>query len=121
MSAPGSTSFPTRPRKVRTLFLSDIHLGFRHARVRELAEFLQGIDAERIVLVGDIIDALSLGQRLFWTVEHTNVVRALLAKRRSGARLIYIPGNHDASLAMFAEVLNGQVEVHREWVHRTGR
>jgi UDP-2,3-diacylglucosamine pyrophosphatase LpxH len=108
-----------RPIRVRTLFLSDIHLGYKRARVRELSDFLQGIDAERIVLVGDIIDALSLAQRFFWTPEHTNVVRALLAKRRSGARLIFIPGNHDASLSMLAEVLNGQVEVHREWVHRT--
>jgi UDP-2,3-diacylglucosamine pyrophosphatase LpxH len=110
-----------RPSKVRTLFLSDIHLGYKHSRVRELSEFLQGIDAEQIVLAGDIIDALSLGQRFFWTTEHTNVVRALLAKRRSGSRLIYIPGNHDASLSMLAEVMNGQLEVHREWVHRTAR
>ena len=29
-----------RRTKARTLFLSDIHLGFRHARVRELNEFL---------------------------------------------------------------------------------
>jgi UDP-2,3-diacylglucosamine pyrophosphatase LpxH len=116
-----TNSQPRRPVKVRTLFLSDIHLGYRRARVRELAEFLQGIDAERVVLVGDIIDALSLGQRFFWTAEHTNVARALLAKRRSGARLVYIPGNHDASLSMLAEVLNGQLEVHREWVHRTAR
>jgi hypothetical protein len=35
--------------KVRTLFLSDIHLGFRHARVRELNEFLQGVEAGTIV------------------------------------------------------------------------
>jgi UDP-2,3-diacylglucosamine pyrophosphatase LpxH len=116
------TNSPSRrPIKVRTLFLSDIHLGYKRARVRELAEFLQGIDAERVVLVGDIIDALSLGQRFFWSAEHTHVARALLAKRRSGSRLIYIPGNHDASLSMLAEVLNGQLEVHREWVHRTAR
>ena len=36
----------------RTLFLSDTHLGFRHARVHELNEFLHGVEAERIVLVG---------------------------------------------------------------------
>src|SRR5215813_6076885 len=110
-----------RPRKVRTLFLSDIHLGFKHSRVRELSEFLQGIEAERIVLVGDIVDALSLSKRFFWSPEHTNVVRTLLARRRAGTRLVYIPGNHDASLAMLAEMLQGQFEVHREWVHRTVR
>jgi UDP-2,3-diacylglucosamine pyrophosphatase LpxH len=105
----------------RTLFLSDIHLGLRHARVRELNEFLQGIEAQRIVLVGDIIDALSLARRVFWTAEHTQVVRTLLARQRAGARLVYIPGNHDASLAVLAQMLQGQFEVHREWVHRTAR
>jgi UDP-2,3-diacylglucosamine pyrophosphatase LpxH len=107
--------------KVRTLFLSDIHLGFRHARVRELNEFLHGVEAESIVLVGDIVDALSLARRAFWTPYHTQVVRTLLARQRAGTRLIYIPGNHDASLAVLAGMLQGQFEVHREWVHRTAR
>ena len=37
-----SGAYAAAGRSVRTLFLSDIHLGFRHARVRELNEFLQG-------------------------------------------------------------------------------
>ena len=105
----------------RTLFLSDIHLGFRHARARELNEFLEGVEAETIVLVGDIVDALSLARRAYWSADHTQVVRTLLARQRAGARLVYIPGNHDASLAMLAQMLQGQFEVHREWVHRTAR
>jgi UDP-2,3-diacylglucosamine pyrophosphatase LpxH len=114
---------PTRSgrTRARTLFLSDIHLGFKQARVRELNEFLHSVEAERIVLVGDIVDALSLARRAFWTAEHTQVVRTLLARQRAGVRLIYIPGNHDASLAMLAQMLRGQFEVHREWVHRTAR
>jgi len=112
----------TRTRAtVRTLFLSDIHLGYRHARARELNEFLAGIQAERIVLVGDIVNALSLARRAYWSNEHTQVVRTLLARQRAGTRLIYIPGNHDASLAMLAQMLQGQFEVHREWVHRSAR
>jgi len=111
----------SRPAYVRTLFLSDIHLGFRRSRAAELADFLLTIDADTIVLVGDIIDALSLRQKFFWSEEHSRVVRALLAKRRAGARLLYIPGNHDAALAPFAALLQGQLEVHREWVHCTAR
>jgi UDP-2,3-diacylglucosamine pyrophosphatase LpxH len=107
--------------RARTLFLSDIHLGFKRARVRELTEFLRGVDAECIVLVGDIVDALAMARRFYWSAEHTQIVRMLLARRRAGARLIYIPGNHDASLAVVAELLQGQIEVHREWVHRTAR
>src|SRR6202049_5174408 len=108
-------------QSARTLFLSDLHLGFRHARVRELNEFLHAIEAERIVLVEDIVHALSLARRAFWTAEHTRVVRTLLARQRAGTRLIYIPGNHDASLAVLAQMLQGQFEVHREWAHRTAR
>ncbi len=89
----------------RTLFLSDLHLGFRHARARELNEFLARVEAGCIVLVGDIVDALSLAQRAFWSPEHTRVVRTLLARQRAGTRLIYIPGNHDASLAVLAQML----------------
>jgi UDP-2,3-diacylglucosamine pyrophosphatase LpxH len=107
--------------RARTLFLSDIHLGFKRARVRELAEFLRRIDAECIVLVGDIVDALSLAKRFFWTDEHTEVLRLLLARRRAGARLVYLPGNHDAALAVVADILHGALEVHREWVHKTAR
>jgi UDP-2,3-diacylglucosamine pyrophosphatase LpxH len=110
-----------RKTKVRTLFLSDIHLGYKRARVRELSEFLQGVEAECIVLVGDIVDALSMARRFFWSPEHTQIVRTLLARQRAGTRLIYIPGNHDASLGVMAEMLQGQIEVHREWVHRTAR
>ena len=109
------------PARARTLFLSDIHLGFKRSRAAELADFLLTIDADTIVLAGDIIDVLSLNQRFFWTTEHSRVVRALLAKRRAGARIVYIPGNHDADLAPFVDMMGGQLELRREWVHLTAR
>jgi len=107
--------------RVRTLFLSDVHLGFKRARTRELLAFLRSIDAETIVLGGDIVDTLSLAKRFYWTEEHTQVLRLLLARRRAGARLVYLPGNHDAAISVFVEMLQGQIEVHREWVYRTSR
>ena len=110
-----------RPARVRTLFLSDLHLGFKRSRAAELADFLSTIDADTIVLAGDIIDGLSMSQKFFWSAEHSRVLQVLLAKRRAGARLLYIPGNHDAALAPFFALLNGQLEVHREWVHCTAR
>ena len=107
--------------QARTVFLSDIHLGCRRARTRELLSFLDGVEAETIVLGGDIVDTLSLARRFFWAEEHSRVLRLLLARRRAGTRLVYLPGNHDASLSLFMDLLQGQVEVHREWVYRTTR
>jgi UDP-2,3-diacylglucosamine pyrophosphatase LpxH len=111
---------PTAGR-VRTLFLSDTHLGFKRSRARDLADFLATIDAETIVLVGDIVDSLSLARRFFWPAEHSRVVHALRAKQRAGTRLLYIPGNHDADRGPFAAMMHGELEVHCEWVHRTAR
>jgi UDP-2,3-diacylglucosamine pyrophosphatase LpxH len=111
----------SRTARVRTLFLSDIHLGFKRSRARDLADFLDTIDAETIVLVGDIVDSLSLAQRFFWPAAHAQVVQSLLAKQRAGTRLHYIPGNHDADRAPFAAMMHGAIDVHREWVYRTAR
>ncbi len=81
----------------RTLFLSDIHLGFKRARARELAAFLRSVDAETIVLAGDIVDHLNLSQK---ESSGTTSTRGSCARcwrsARAGARLIYIPGNHDS-------------------------
>jgi len=107
--------------EARTVFLSDIHLGCRRARTGELLAFLENVEAECIVLGGDIVDTLSLARRFFWAEEHSRVLRLLLARRRAGTRLVYLPGNHDASLSLFMDLLQGQVEVHREWVYRTLR
>jgi UDP-2,3-diacylglucosamine pyrophosphatase LpxH len=107
--------------RVRTLFLSDTHLGFKRSRARELADFLASIDAQTIVLVGDIVDTLSLAQKFFWPAAHSKVVQALLAKQGAGARLLYIPGNHDADRAPFAALMQGAIEVHSEWIHHTAR
>ena len=96
--------------RARTLFLSDIHLGYKCSRARDLVHFLRSVDAGCIVLVGDIVDALSLGKRFFWTDEHSQVLRLLLARRRAGARLVYLPGNHDAALSVFLELLHGALE-----------
>ncbi|MEJ0005528.1 MAG: UDP-2,3-diacylglucosamine diphosphatase [Steroidobacteraceae bacterium] len=110
-----------RRLQVRTLFLSDIHLGFKRARTRELLAFLHSIQADTIVLGRDIVDALSLAKRFYWTDEHTQVLRLLLARRRAGVRLVYLPGNHDAAVAVFVEMLQGHIEVHREWVYQSAR
>jgi Icc-related predicted phosphoesterase len=49
--------------RVRTLFLSDIHLGTRGCQAERLLEFLCDYDADTIFLVGDIVD----GWALKWT------------------------------------------------------
>ncbi len=84
---------------VRALFLSDTHLGMRQSRAELLLDFLNHYRARQIYLVGDILDGWRLkSPQPQWPRAHDAVVTALLARVREGARVLYLPGNHDAFL-----------------------
>ncbi|MDO5646985.1 UDP-2,3-diacylglucosamine diphosphatase [Paracoccus sp. (in: a-proteobacteria)] len=81
--------------RMRAIFLSDLHLGAMGCKARLLLSFLEQHDAETIYLVGDIIDTWRpLGSN--WPDSHHAVLQLLTARARMGARVIFIPGNHDA-------------------------
>lgn len=106
-------------RHFRTLFLSDVHLGTRGCQAHLLLDFLRYHDAETVYLVGDIVDGWRLKRNWYWPQEHNDVVQKLLRKCRRGARIIYVPGNHDEFLRPYVGTHFGGVEVHEEFVHET--
>ena len=95
----------------RTIFLSDIHLGTRGCQAKLLIDFLKSHDAETIYLVGDIFDGWRLRRGWHWPEGHNEVVQAILEKSRQGARIIYIPGNHDEVMRGYFGIHFGGVEV----------
>lgn len=105
-------------KKVRTLFLSDIHLGSKASRVDLLLDFLRVHDAETIFLVGDIVDGWRLKRSWYWPQKCNDVVQKLLRKGRKGARIVYVPGNHDDFLREFPGVHFGGIEVAQNFVHQ---
>ena len=106
-------------RRYRTLFLSDIHLGTRGSQAELLLDFFKHNDAETIFLVGDIVDGWRLKSGWYWPQAHNDVVQKLLRKARKGARVIYVPGNHDEFARDYADLVFGGVEVHKQWIHET--
>ncbi len=46
--------------RLRSVFISDVHLGSRDCRAAELLNFLDSIEVDNLFLVGDIIDLWSL-------------------------------------------------------------
>lgn len=79
----------------KTVFLSDIHLGFADCKADYLLEFLHSLKCETLYLVGDIIDFWALKRRSHWPKSHGAVLSKLVDMSRSGVNVIYIPGNHD--------------------------
>jgi len=104
---------------LRSAFISDVHLGTKGCRADLLQEFLETVEVETLVLIGDIVDLRSMSRSFFWPQEHINVLRAILGKAKRGTRVIYIPGNHDDVFRELAGSVFGNLEIHREYVHET--
>lgn len=105
--------------RVRTLFLSDLHLGTKGCQADQLLGFLRAYDADTIYLVGDIVDGWRLRSGWYWSQAHNDVVQKLLRKVRKGTRLVYIPGNHDEFLRDYLGVHLGGIELADSAMHET--
>lgn len=84
--------------KLRSLFISDLHLGMRNSRAGALLDFLTHYDFDRIYLVGDIIDGWRLKAKWYWPKEYDRVVSDVLSRVHTGTKVFCISGNHDAFL-----------------------
>ena len=104
---------------VRSLFLSDIHLGTRACQADHLIEFLREHPSEHTYLIGDIIDFWAMHRGICWMPAHNTVVQKLLRRARHGERIVFIPGNHDEVLRDYPGVSFGGIEVHPEAIHET--
>ena len=107
---------PHRPR-VRSIFLSDIHLGTRACQAGRLLSFLRQYDSESLYLVGDIIDFWAMSRGIHWSREQNTFVQKVLKRARHGTRVIFVPGNHDEALREYVGTSFGDIELVHEHVH----
>ncbi len=106
-------------KRLRAIFISDIHLGSRACQAELLIDFLREYDAATIYLVGDIVDFWKLKSGSYWPQSHNDVVQKLLRKVRKGTHVILIPGNHDEALRGYCGMQFGGIDVVDEAVHQT--
>lgn len=104
---------------VRSVFISDVHLGTQNCQATYLLSFLKTVQCERLYLVGDIIDLQALAKKHYWHPKHTAVIRQILRMARKGVEVIYIPGNHDAWMRRFSGQTHFNVRVMRRAEHLT--
>jgi len=104
---------------LRTVFISDLHLGTPGCQAGPLLDFLKQHPSETLYLVGDIIDGWQLRRRWYWPQSHNDVVQKLLKRARKGCRVVFVPGNHDEFARHFTGHHFGGVEVVHEAVHTT--
>src|SRR5271166_2283473 len=108
-----------RTRSCRSIWISDLHLGTRRCKARELLEFLEQHEAENLFLVGDIVDGWVMGPTWHWSREQGAVVEKITAWHRLGVRVTFLPGNHDELSTDLAQALLGPIPIATELIHRT--
>jgi UDP-2,3-diacylglucosamine pyrophosphatase LpxH len=110
--------------KIKTLFISDVHLGTKKCQADKLLKVIKEYQFEKIIIVGDFIDLTSLKRKFFWKEDHSTVIQKILRESRKGTEVVYILGNHDYYLRGLIEEENiniGNVILCDEWYHTTAK
>lgn len=102
--------------EIRSIFVSDVHLGSRYARAEALLRFLDRYNPDHLFLVGDFIDGWCLARSWYWPPAYDAVIRRLLAMSKNGTQVFYTPGNHDDFLRKF-HFDQPLVQIQDEFIH----
>ncbi len=103
---------------VRTVILSDVHLGTLDSKAAEVNHFLRHVRCDKLILNGDIIDGWQLRRGGAWTKAHTRFVRIVLKKlEKRDTQVIYVRGNHDDILSSFLPLDFENLSIVEDHVH----
>lgn len=103
----------------RSVWISDIHLCSRDSRADLVHDFLSNIKCDYLYLVGDIIDVWALQKKWHWPAIYNEVIHKLLKRSRKGARVTFVPGNHDEFFRQFVGFKFGDVRIVMNVIHET--
>jgi UDP-2,3-diacylglucosamine pyrophosphatase LpxH len=103
----------------RSIWISDFHLGTDACQAETLLDFLRHHQAEKLYLVGDIVDGWSSGRSWCLDPVQKAVAEEIRAWLRWGTQVEFLPGNHDQTHLDLVEALLGLVPHRTELIHRT--
>ncbi|HMO34018.1 MAG TPA: UDP-2,3-diacylglucosamine diphosphatase [Lacibacter sp.] len=105
----------------RTIILSDLHLGIRNSRVKEVVTFLREHKCDTLILNGDIVDGWQLRKSGEWKKKHTQFFRILMKYLyRYNTKVIYLRGNHDDFLDEILPFSFGPFVIKRTHILQSG-
>jgi UDP-2,3-diacylglucosamine pyrophosphatase LpxH len=104
--------------RVRTVIISDVHLGTPDCKITEVNHFLRQVRCAKLILNGDIIDGWQLRRSGQWTKAHTRFIRIVLKKlEKRDTEVVYLRGNHDDILSHFLPLDFENLRIVEDHVH----
>src|SRR5271156_532132 len=108
-----------QPSYYRTIWISDVHLGTRACKAGSLLDFLRHQIAETLYLVGDIVDGYNWGPWWHWNPAQQELADEIVRWHERGAKVVFIPGNHDEFRVSLVKELLGSVACTSSLIHTT--
>lgn len=105
--------------KYKTIIVSDLHLGMKDAKVKELVSYLSDRPTKTLILNGDIIDGWRLSGSGNWKKKYTRFWKYLI-KISTHTKIVYLKGNHDDFLQHIAPFGFANFRVLNEYTIRSG-
>lgn len=103
--------------KYHAVWISDVHIGTRDAKLEYLLDFLRNTEFKTLYLVGDIIDIWKMRTGWHWSSLNAQLFQLLTERARQGSSIIYIPGNHDEVFRDYCDREIYGIRLQRQAVH----
>jgi len=104
----------------KTIVISDVHLGTRGSKAKEVARFLKQYSCENLILNGDIIDGWQLKKSGSWKRKHTRFFNRILKMIEShNTKVFYLRGNHDDFLDQILPLQIGNLSIQNDMVYES--
>ncbi len=96
----------------KTIIVSDVHLGTKGSKSKEIARFLKQFHCDNLILNGDIIDGWQLKKSGSWKRKHTRFFnRVLKMMENQSTNVFYLRGNHDDFLDQILPLQFGRLQI----------
>ena len=107
-------------QKIKTLFISDIHLGNKNSQADKLLEILKQYEFENLFIIGDFIDMTAMKRKFYWNQDCSTVIQKILKLSRHNVNVYYLIGNHDFFVRDIIKEQNinlGNILICNEWIY----
>jgi len=104
----------------KTIVISDVHLGTKGSKAKEIARFLKQFTCENLILNGDIIDGWQLKKSGSWKRKHTRFFNRILKMiEQTNTKVYYLRGNHDDFLDQILPLEIGNLSIQTDMIYES--
>lgn len=104
----------------KTIIVSDIHLGTKGSKSKEIVRFLKQYRCENLILNGDIIDGWQLKKSGAWKRKHTRFFnRVIKMIDNQKTKVFYLRGNHDDFLDQILPLQIGNLSIQTDMMYES--